>query len=124
MHAHIAMDPQATDIENLNIMVKQQQLDREHMLVLKHAIEATHEAQEAQAQRLDEQGNINLRLFKDHAELQGTRTQHCIRIGTTSYEILASIRGKDMCDLVESIAGEKPMRWLSKTFAEALGQKH
>ena len=106
MHAHIAMNPNATDIENLNIMVKQQQLDREHMLVLKQAIESMHEAQEAQGQRLDEQANVNLRLFKDHAELQGTCTQHCIRIDTKSNEILASIRGKDMCDLVESITGD------------------
>ena len=39
MHEHIPMDPSATDIGNLNIMVPQQQFDREHMLALKAAIE-------------------------------------------------------------------------------------
>ena len=103
----------ASDIENLNIMVQQQALDRAHMLVLKTAIEAMHEAQEAQRlsmedqqKAMDEQAAVNLRLFKEHAELRGECTQHAIRLDTKSNQILASIKGQDMCDLVEGVTGD------------------
>ena len=43
-HERLQMDPAVSDAANMNIMVRQQQFDREDMLVLKAAIEPIHES--------------------------------------------------------------------------------
>ena len=105
------MNPAASDIENLNVMVQQQALDREHMAVLKQAIERLHDAgelqrlaAEASEKRFEEQAAVNLRMFKEHAELRGACTQHAVRMDTKFNDIIASIKGQDMVDLVEAVA--------------------
>ena len=113
VHQHLPMDPAASDIANLNIMVQQQVFDRQHMATLKQAIERLHEASETQRlateaaeQKFQEQAAVNLRMFKENAELRGACTQHAVRMDTRFNGIVESIKGQDMVDLVETVAAD------------------
>ena len=86
-HRHVPFDPAASDTANLNKLVEQVQSDGEHMAVLKAGIERLHETVEGQAalierheQRLGEQAAVNLRSFKEYAELKGELTQRAVRL--------------------------------------------
>ena len=107
------MDPEASDVTNLNVMVQQQVFDREHMAVLKAAIEKLHETNETQRivietadKKFEEQAAVNLRMMKEHAELRGICTQHAVRNDTKLNGVMDSIKGQDMVDLVESVAAD------------------
>ena len=111
-HRHIPLDPSVSDIANLNKLVEQLAADAEHMLVLKGGIERLHETVEAQAallarheQRLDEQASVNLRGFKEHAELRGELTQRAVRMETATEQILAGARGPAMTELIAEVSG-------------------
>ena len=90
-------------------MVQQQRIDHEFMDVLKSAMLSLHETSEtqrlavqSQEMKIDEQAAAILRLMKDCAELRGACTQNALRICTNQNEILESVRGKDMVELVEA----------------------
>ena len=112
VHRHVPFDPAASDQANINKLVEQVHADGEHMLVLKTGIERLHETVEAQAallarheQRLDEQAAVNLRGFKEHAELRGELTQRAVRMETATEQVLAGARGPAMAELIADVSG-------------------
>ena len=96
----------------MNVTVQQQEMDRVHMLVLKNAIEAIHEAPETQRlgleasdERHEEQGAVNIRVFKDFANPRGTCTQHAVRPETSHVELLERLKGHDMVTAFGNVLG-------------------
>ena len=74
MHKRVPFNPNASQNDNLNVMVLQPDADREHMLILKTAVESLHERLEQQErvtdaheQRHGEQAAVNPRAFMEHA---------------------------------------------------------
>ena len=55
MHHRVPLDPSADSTRAINILVEQLEADRDHMLILKTAVETLHERTEAQSRLLDGQ---------------------------------------------------------------------
>ena len=110
-HRRVPFDPAGTDVANLNKLVEQVEADGEHMAVLKAGIERLHETVTAQTEllaqheaRLSEQAAVNLRGFKEHAELKGEFTQRAVRLETATETLLTAARGPAMADLISEVA--------------------
>ena len=54
--------------------------------------------------RLSEQAAVNLRGFKEHAELKGEFTQRAVRLETATETLLVAARGPAMADLISECA--------------------
>ena len=89
MHARVPLSPAAGTIEAIQLLAQQLEEDRKHMEILKAAIERTHEKVETQervlehhGQQLGEQNAMNVKIFKDLADIKGDLTQHKVHSET------------------------------------------
>jgi hypothetical protein len=114
MHARVPLSPAAGTIEAIQLLAQQLEEDRKHMEILKAAIERTHEKVETQervlehhGQQLGEQNAMNVKIFKDLADIKGDLTQHKVHSETWHADIQAAVSGAGLADLITACIDSK-----------------